>query len=165
MAIQFSKLVSALVGAVVEANSKIMQTQIGNLSKFFDNKGSPISTVLRIPRWSPNTPAKEQTVQKLEHVDLNVPLITLVNHNQLSIQQMQVTMQIDLNEITNKEKDTAPPVTKEWKPSTYKSVMLANTSSGKKPSDAGMSTIVITVTNDGTPEALSKLIDHFNKTI
>ena len=163
MTIQFNRLISALAGAVVEANRQVKQTHLGELSRYFNKEGTPICTTLKIPRGLP---------ENKEHIDVNVPLISLVNPGQLTIQQMQITMQIDLNALLETENEKQPIVDNEsrnskfeWKATDYKSQLSASTESGNQPKHAGTSQVVLTITKDETPEGLSKLINHLNKSL
>ncbi len=166
MAISFDKLVGALAGAVVEASNQVKQTHISDLWRYFKD-GSPVSTELQIPRFD------HSTGQQGEPVRVNVPLISLINPSQLAIKQMQVTMQLDLNDIldTTKQqlakspKATATPVSYEWKRSVYNPAVMASTASGKQAGQSGTAQVVLIVEAVDPPEALSKLLDHLNKSL
>lgn len=110
-------------------------------------------------------PILQQALQEPEKaVTVNVPLITLVNPGQLSIQEMQITLQVDMSEITkaaSKEKTRATHY--EWKPPEVKTFIAASTTTGKKPGDVGLAQVTLRVTAEETPEGLARLLDHLNK--
>ena len=166
MALRFDHLISGLAGAVVEAQHQVRQAHIGELWNYF-KEGSPISVQLQIPRTSPVTGRQEP-------VTVGVPLITLVAPGQMSIQEMQISMHVDMSEITEAalsesqqrktaEKTGVPPL--EWKPPEYKAMIATSTTTGKKPGQVGMAQVTLTVKAEPTPEGLARLLDHLNKVL
>ncbi len=167
MPILLDQLVSALAGAVVDAQNQVQQIHIGELSRFFDKEGSPISVNLKIPRVNPDTNNQEQ-------VTVSVPLVTLVNPKQISIQEMQVSLQVDLSEIARAmEKQTASNASiakmnvqpYEWKLPEYQHLVTASAITKRKSGDVGLAQITLRITADETPEGLSRLLDHLNKSL
>lgn len=164
MTIPFNQLVSAIACAVVDAQHQVRQAHISELYHHFKD-GYPVSVELQIPRVDRET--GRQTF-----IPVSVPLIILINPSQLSIQDMQITMQVDMSEITKaalmedkskklKEKTSAQPY--EWKPSEYQTLISTSTTTGKKPSGIGMAQVTLKVTAEETPEGLARLLDHLNK--
>lgn len=164
MTIPFNQLVSAIACAVVDAQHQVRQAHISELYNHFKD-GSPVSVELQIPRASPETGLQTP-------IKVRVPLITLINPSQLSIQEMQITMQVDMNEITRTaleeeksdrsiKKTSAQPY--EWKSSEYQTLITTSTIKGKQPSDVGMAQVTLKVTAEEIPEGLARLLDHLNK--
>lgn len=118
---------------------------------------SAIPVELQLPRINPDT-------KRQDPVNVSVPLITLVNHSQMSIQEMLVTMHVDMNDVSeavpSDDKTSASPERKSFAPS-YP--LAASTTSVKKPGDVGMAHITLKVTAEETPEGLARLLDHLNK--
>ncbi len=171
MALRFDQLISALASAVIEAQHQVQQTHIGELSRYFKKDGSPASVELQIPRVSLDTEKKKKPVSS---VPVNIPLITLVNPSQLSIQEMQVTMQVDMSEIikaaeaegkTNKSTAQTNVPRYEWTPPENKSIIAASTTTGKKANEIGTAQITLKVTAEEPPEGLSRLLVHLNKNL
>ncbi len=166
MPLKFDVLIGALAGAVIEAQHQVQQAHLGDLSNYFiqeKEKIVPKTVILQIPRVSPET-----GLQELKPV--SVPLITLVKPGQMSIQEMQVSMQVDMNEVAKEalrqtklsiKKTGAPPY--EWKPQDYSAVIDASTTTGKKPGAVGLAQVTLKVTAEETPEGLARLLDHLNK--
>lgn len=173
MPIQFDKLISTIAGAVVEANHIVKQNYISNLTRFFKEDGSPITQVLKIPKWAHDSPAKvtgELSTRSIDQprqipVDLEVPLISLVNHSHLSVKEMKLTMEVNLKEIIEAETKIDTPLKEQWKSTKHLSLLIADTDSSKKPSESGIAQIILTLTSEDAPEGLSRIIDHLNKTI
>lgn len=141
----------------------IVKTENGKLNIYKD--GYPVSVELQIPRVDRETGSQT-------FIPIRVPLIILTNPSQLSIKDLQITMQIDMSEITKaalmedkskklKEKTSAQPY--EWKPSEYQTMISTSTTKGKEPSGIGMAQVTLKVTAEEIPEGLAKLLDHLNK--
>jgi hypothetical protein len=164
MAILFDQLVSALAGAVIDAQHQVQQFQIGELSRYFKGD-TPISVKLAIPRTNPDTGQQESR-------EVSVPLITLVNPSQLSIQEMEITMDVDLSDNPQPrdlKKKQVEPIEKlsqqpsEWNPTVYQPMLSAATTTGKKPGDVGLAHVTLYITADEKSEGLSRLLDQLNK--
>jgi hypothetical protein len=164
MILPFNQFVSALACAVVDAQHQVRQSHISELYNHFKD-GSPVSVELQIPRVSQETGLQTP-------IKVTVPLITLINPSQLSIQEMLITMQVDMNEITKdvlmednskelKEKTSTQPY--EWKSSGYQTLISTSTTTGKKPGEVGMAQVTLKVKAEEVPEGLARLLDHLNK--
>lgn len=167
MALQFHNLITALATAVVEAGNQLKQKHLGDLKRFFDDNGLPFMADLKIPSWNfPDSQTKGALT--LTPKDVKVPLITLVNTNQLAIQQTQISMQVDMSELVkpeaaNSETKTHQPF--DWKSEIYNSPIMVSLSSEKSSSLPGSAHVVLTVVSEDPPEGLSKLINHLNKNL
>lgn len=165
MTLPFNQFISALACAVVEAQHQVRQAHISELYNHFKD-GFPISVELQIPKVS------DETGQKTP-IKVNVPLLALTNPSQLSIKEMQITMHVDMNEITKAalKKDNSKELKEkissvqpyEWKPSEYQTLIGTSTTMGKKPDEIGMAHVTLKVTADEVPEGLARLLDHLNK--
>lgn len=171
MALRLDEFITAVSGAVVEAQHQVRQAHIGQIWSFFRD-GSPIEVNLKIPRYTPGVPMD----QGKQMADVSVPLLSLVNPSQLAIQQMQVTMQVDMSEVaalaapaTAPEKAAVikPPLTEAaqfaWKPEEYRPAIQASTTTGKQPGQVGLAQVTLTVAAEEVPEGLARLLDHLNK--
>lgn len=166
MSFNLDKLIIALSSAVVHAQHHVRQTNIGELSRYFKDDGTPIEVKLRIPRINPN--GGRQEMMKVE-----VPLITLVNPKPMAIQEMQVTMSIDISAIAASAKagETADePAEKTsvkqygWKaPETQEPVAASTATTMKKPGEPGMAQITLKVISEEVPEGLARFLGHINK--
>jgi hypothetical protein len=158
MALRFDQLVSALARAVLDAQREVQRAQIGEIAEFFRD-GSPVTVDLRIPRTNPST-------GNIEAIEVRVPLIVLVNHNKMSIREMQVSMQLDLSELPNSDGVRDEPSNREsphWSSPGSPSRVMVSTTTGKKPGEVGMAHITLRVAADDPPEGLARLLDHLQK--
>lgn len=81
-------------------------------------------------------------------------------------------MQLDMSEIikgTQKQNTATKDVRLTPKDAEFETVtaqeslLVASTTTGKKPGDVGMAQITLRVTAEETPEGLARLLDHLNK--
>lgn len=159
---EIDRFIKAISGAVVEAQNSVQQQHLGTLWQFF-HEGAPVSVELNLPRVDPATGQQAP-------VKVSVPLMTLVNHAQLGIEEMQVTMQVDMSE-------TSPPPGAEgkvasgpspapgWRAPEYHPVLGVATTTGKQPGAPGMANVTLSIKAAETPEGLARLLEHLNKSL
>ncbi|MFZ2525851.1 MAG: DUF2589 domain-containing protein [Candidatus Ferrigenium altingense] len=160
MALRFDKLVSAISRAALEAQNHIQRAHIGDLHNYFDSEGKPISVKLSIPRRNHET-------GRDEFMEVNVPLITLVSPSQMSIKEMQVTMQIDLSALdddTPQSKETRRQAKYKWTHAEQEAPLAAATAVGK-PGAGNTAQITLRVAAEETSEGLARLLVHLNKSL
>lgn len=163
MALRLDELVTALSGSVIEAQHQIRQAHIGQLWSFFKDN-APIKVDLTIPRPMPGSTEPQQAT-------VSVPLLCLVNPAQLSIQEMQITMQVDMSEILASSgsatpRDVAGPAVEPayaWRPEDYNPLIAVSTTTGKKAGQPGSAQLTLKVSTEDVPEGLARLIEHLNK--
>jgi hypothetical protein len=181
MTLPFNELVSSIANAAIEAQHLIRKDQIYDLYYNFFEKDKdgcelvPISWDLQIPNMSHDTKSLE-----LKPKTVKVPLMILTNHSQLSIQEMQVTMLVNMCDIAEPDtKDTAKSVLMEdnskehkekacaqphkWESKKRPNLIHASTISGGKQGETGTAHVVLKMTTGETPEGLAKLMNHLNK--
>lgn len=101
--VSFPKLVEALANAVISAQHRLSQHQINNVRHFFDDKNRPVSVDIRTPSLHPDSEPDEDG----NHPDEihRIPLITLVQNNQLVIKEFDVSFDATLGNLTRSEQD------------------------------------------------------------
>lgn len=92
-------LIEALAGAVIEAQDRIEQHQIVNLSSYFDEDNRPKSVLIRLPSLNPNAEEGSEDLYR-------APLLPLVSTNLLKIKDVEISFDVDLGALG--EDDGAP---------------------------------------------------------
>jgi hypothetical protein len=95
--ISFPRLIEALANAVIVAQQRISQHQINNVRRFFDEDNRPVSVDIRTPSVAPDAKTDEEGNQP-EDVH-RIPLITLVQSNQLTIKEFDVNFDVTLGDM------------------------------------------------------------------
>jgi hypothetical protein len=180
MTLSFKDLVSSIANASIEAQHLLRKDQINDiLYNYFDEVEKdvfvPDSVDLQIPNMSHDKGSLE-----LKPKTVKVPRMILTNHSQLLIQEMQVTMLVNMCDIAKpdttdttksvlmednskelKEKTSAQP--DKWGLKKRPTLIHASTISGGKQGETGTAHVVLKMTTGETPEGLAKLINHLNK--
>jgi len=94
-------LIEALANAVTEAQDKIERFQISNISRYFDENHRPVSVEVRVPSLSPYVEEGTEDI-------LRIPLLALVGSVRLAIKDVEISMEIDLGDLTTVELPTPP---------------------------------------------------------
>jgi hypothetical protein len=92
-------LIEALAGAIVEAQDRIEQHQIANLSSYFDADNRPKSVLIRLPSMHPQAAEGDEDLYR-------APLLPLVSTNLLKIKDVELSFDVDLGEVAG---DLSPP--------------------------------------------------------
>lgn len=96
--VSLDTLIQGIAGAVIDAQDRIEQHQIANLSGYFDGDNRPKSILLRLPSLNPEAAVGDEDFYR-------APLLSLVPNNQLRIKDVRISFDTNLGEIV----DTAPP--------------------------------------------------------
>jgi len=91
-ALSLHELISALTGAVTEAQDAIQKHQLDFIGKYFDADGKPLSYALQLP--NPSVAAGAETYHKVV-----VPLLSVVEPSLLSISEFTATFRVELGSI------------------------------------------------------------------
>lgn len=94
-------LIEALAGAIIEAQDRIEQHQIANLSSYFDEDNRPKSVLIRLPSIHPQAAEGDEDLYR-------APLLPLVSTNLLKIKDVELSFDVDLGEVAG---DLSPPPT------------------------------------------------------
>ena len=94
-------LIEALSNAVIQAQDRVEKSQIRNIRQFFDQDYRPLSVRLRVPSIRPTAEEGDEEI-------VDVPLITLISHSQLSIETFNITLDVDLGELTDAAEEEKP---------------------------------------------------------
>jgi len=85
-------LVSAIVGATVQAQQEVEKAHVANLLKFLDKDQRPLTLQLRLPSIRPEAgPTDEDYYQ--------APILALIPHTTLRIKQVEVSFDIELGDL------------------------------------------------------------------
>lgn len=91
-ALSLHELISALTGAVTEAQDAIQKHQLDFIGKYFDADGKPLSYALQLP--NPSVAPGAETYHKVV-----VPLLSVVEPSLLSISEFTATFRVELGSI------------------------------------------------------------------
>ena len=94
-------LISALSGAVVQAQDAIEQHQLDLLSRHFDSDGRPISLEIMLPNTTASPSAENYQV-------ISVPRLSLVEANFLRISEFAVEFDVELGDLGLATADGSP---------------------------------------------------------
>lgn len=91
------QLVGAVAGAIVDAQGLVEQHYVEQVRRYFGPDGRPKCMTVRMPRAS--------STNDTQYVEVNVPLLSLVESSMLAIKDMRVELDVELGAIV----DTAMP--------------------------------------------------------
>ncbi len=92
-------LIEAIANAVIGAQDKVERYQISNIRRFFDENNRPVGVEVRMPKLGG---------EDGEEVSIRVPLLALVTQSRLSIKDVEVSMDIEIGELTSVATDDGP---------------------------------------------------------
>jgi hypothetical protein len=98
--ISLEDLISAVAGAVIEAQDKVHLHQIALIRHYFDATGRPICLGIKLPTVKSGEPG-----DGYDH--LNVPLLSIVPANLLQISEFQVAFDVELGDLATAGRPTA----------------------------------------------------------
>ncbi len=145
--LQIEELVSGLLEAAIVAKQISERQHINALANYFDEKGNPISTTVKIG-------GKE----------LTVPFYSIADHTSIGLDEMEIEFDARLGFDTTKG------------PSKLKQALLGKYKSKKKyqtlvknievdhahnPNNIACAKIKVKFKKDDTPEAVSRMVDEF----
>lgn len=99
--ISLHELISALSGAVVQAQDAIQQHQLLLLGQFFDDTGAPKSVTITVPNLSRDRDESPTT-------QLSVPRISLVEATLLQITEFEVSFDVELGDLNTEGQAGTP---------------------------------------------------------
>ncbi|MGH7122522.1 MAG: DUF2589 domain-containing protein [Acetobacteraceae bacterium] len=163
-------LIEAIAGAVIGAQDKVERYQISNIRRFFDDNNRPVGVEVRMPKLGGADG---------EEVSIRVPLLALVGATRLSIKDVEISMDIEIGELTTAPTESAPsgqpaapPPGQDqgaqasgWeRPATQKVVVLDVHAprSRERPATAK---VVLRVESHDPPEGVARLMIELNKRI
>lgn len=150
--VAFSDILTGLQSAISQVQDMLQTLQLQNLSRFWLPEGKPLSQVVQLGN------------KKVE-----VPLLTLVPHTQLAMDEVSIKFTTRVGSIVSKQGASMSNGMEDGF-STF-----ANTSSGLSLADfqvamdgvkaEGEDTMHVSITfkMKDTPEAVSRLVDEYNK--
>lgn len=166
--IWFKDLIEALAGAVIEAQDRIEQHQIINLTRHFDDDLRPESLLIRLPSMKPDAGENAEDYYR-------VPLLTLVPRNALRIKDIEMTFRVNLGELAEEaakeppegaKAALAPPEKKKAvgeAPSPRKDIRV-DVSGGLLRRRAGAVRVVLRVEGTEPTEGIARLLNHLVQT-
>ncbi len=165
--IRLDNLVAALASSVAEAEHSVRLNQIRNLRSFFDQDNQPVTVELQFPKDSPDS-------DEIRHETLKVPLITLVNVANMSIQAMEIKFQTALGDVSEppEPEDDGPMAFSGEEPEetarkglgwSERDKPAIGASTGPSTSESGKASITLRVAACETPEGLARLIARLNR--
>ena len=105
--VSLNDLIEALANAVIEAQDRIEQHQISNISRYFDEDNRPISVDVKLPSLDPGADEDED-------VDYRVPLLALVSSNPLRIKDVEISFDADISQVGDSNQNGDKNVKKGW---------------------------------------------------
>jgi hypothetical protein len=95
-------LIEALANSVIEAQDKVERYQMSNILRYFDENQRPRRLEIRVASLSPYVePGSEDLI--------SVPFLALVGSVRLGIKDVEISMEVDLGDLTAIEPPPEPP--------------------------------------------------------
>ncbi len=94
-------LIEALANSVTEAQDRVERFQISNLRRYFDENDRPIRVEVRVPSLRPGAEPGDEDV-------IAVPLLAVVGTARLAIKDVEISMDVDIGELTALEDSEKP---------------------------------------------------------
>lgn len=150
--VAFGDILAGLQNAISQVQDMLQIRQLQNLSNFWQPDGQPVS----------------QTI-KLGDTTVNVPLLTLVPHSQLAMDTVEIKFSTRVgNIVSGKSDDLLKAGNLKGKPDSSDFLSHADfqmaVERGNAESEDAMQVSIIFKIKD-TPEAVSRLMDEYNKRI
>ena len=147
--ISFGAVLTGLQDAVGQVQEMLQNRQLQNLANFWEADGKPVSQAVQVGN---------------EIVD--VPLLTLVPHSQLAMDSVKVDFSIRVNEVVPESSDDLLKGCRAEKangPVVLSHAGLQMAMDGVKKDGEDVMQVSITFKVKETPEAVSRLMDEYNK--
>lgn len=96
------ELIEALANSVTAAQDQVERFQIANLSRYFDENHRPVRVEVRVPSLRPSAEPGEEDI-------IAVPLLAVVGSVRLAIKDVEISMEIDIGELTAPEGSAGGP--------------------------------------------------------
>lgn len=150
--VAFADILTGLQNAISQVQDMLQNAQLQNLSNFWKPDGQPIS----------------QTVQ-LGDKTVDVPLMTLVPHSQLAMDTVRISFSTRVgNVVSEKSEDLLKAGNLMGNATSQSSLSHADLQvamDGAKAGGEDVMQVSITFKIKDTPEAVSRLMDEYNKRI
>lgn len=178
--ISLDSLVAALASSVAEAEHVVRTHQLRNLRTFFNDDNKPVTVDLQVP--SVRSDAKPG-----EHDDLTVPLLTLINVSNMSIEEMEVTFSTSLGDVSTPDEELEQePMSFQGKEAPSEADLAhereeqsrghlgwsasgdgvaIDVSTSPTTAESGRASVTLKVRASETPEGLARLIARLNRTL
>jgi len=95
-------LIEALANSVIEAQDAVERYQISNILRYFDENQRPHRVLVRVASLSPYAEPGSEDV-------ISVPWLALIGSVRLGIKDVEISMEIDLGDLTTFEPSGQPP--------------------------------------------------------
>ncbi|SEN42533.1 Protein of unknown function [Luteibacter sp. UNCMF331Sha3.1] len=156
-------LIEALAGAVVDAQDRIEQHQVAQLSQYFDEDNRPKSVVIRMPSMHPAAQPGDEDFYR-------APILPLVSTNLLRIKDVEIQFDADLGSLVDRSAAEgapadAPQPTRDWRahPAAPKPRMQIDTTFGATGKRAGAVHVVLRVEACEPTEGAARLMNHLTQ--
>lgn len=139
----FSEIINGLQHAVSSSAGMLQTQQIDFISRFWSQDGKPLTQKV-----------------KIGDRDLDVPLMTLVNHSNLAMDSIEIKFKAQIADVVSDSKSNQL--------SSESPVSMADlqmSMSGIRSTDDDVMDITVTFKIKETPEGVSRILDEYNKTI
>jgi hypothetical protein len=90
--VSLEDLVHTLAGSILRAQNLVEQSQLGNLTSYFNENKQPLTADLQLPSMNPRAAPGTFDTYRL-------PLLTLVPHSSLVISEAQIDMDVDIGSV------------------------------------------------------------------
>jgi hypothetical protein len=159
--LSLNDLIEAIAGAVIDAQDRIEQHQVSNLSDYFDEDNRPKSVVIRMPSMHPQATEGDEDLYR-------APLLPLVSTNVLRIKDVEVTFDAELGDVTENAEapGDASDSKSDWRkkaPSGTPSLQV-DTTGGSPSRKSGAVHVVLRVEGTEPTDGASRLMNHLAQT-
>ncbi len=120
LTVSLERLVHAIASSIMQAQHLVETAQLSNLRTYFNDKNEPITVDVNLPTMNDST-SNSATGNKPQFDVYRVPVISLVPHGSLVINEANITMDVELGSIRQDEKPAEGYAT------------LQDVAAGKKP--------------------------------
>jgi hypothetical protein len=159
--LSLNSLIEAIAGAVIDAQDRIEQHQVSNLSDYFDEDNRPKSVVIRMPSMHPQATEGDEDLYR-------APLLPLVSTNVLRIKDVEVTFDAELGDVAENADTSgdAPDGKSDWRkkaPSSTPSLQV-DTAGGSPSRKSGSVHVVLHVEGSEPTDGAARLMNHLAQT-
>lgn len=160
--LSLNELIEAIAGAVIDAQDRIEQHQVSNLSDYFDEDNRPKSVVIRMPSMHPQAAEGDEDLYR-------APLLPLVSTNVLRIKDVEVTFDADLGDVSESaenDEGAAQGSKSGWRkkaPAGTPSLQV-DTAGGSPNRKGGSVHVVLRVEGTEPTDGATRLMNHLAQT-
>lgn len=161
--VSLNDLIEALAGAVIDAQDRIEQHQLSNLSNYFDEQNRPKSVLIRLPSQHPNAAEGDEDLYR-------APLLPLVPSNMLKIKDVEISFDVDLGAIADELGPSAAsepaPKGSSWaeEMANLSKRVSVHTRAGVMGRRGGLLHVVMRVEGSEPSDGVSRLLNHLAQT-